>query len=172
MRKTKKEEKEVSRRMFCKWVSGGAAAIAASGFLPSPSWKIGDARLLGVQGAGAMTVAKISEAPKEPYVTPLFTGPDVTRQSLIPDCKDLRVGIVNFGKGVRNKFHTHDRDQVLIVTAGKGIVATEKEEKVVTVGEIVLFPAGEKHWHGASKDSEFSHIVITRMESKTTQLEN
>jgi quercetin dioxygenase-like cupin family protein len=78
---------------------------------------------------------------------------------------------VNFGKGMRNKFHTHDSDQILIVTAGKGIVATEKEERVVTVGEIVLFPAGEKHWHGATKDSGFSHIVVTKTESKTTQRE-
>ena len=171
MRKAK-EEKGVSRRMFCKWVSGGAAAIVGSCFTPSPSWRIRGARFLGIQRAEAMTVAKISEAPKEPYVTPLFTGPDVTRQSLIPDSKDLRVSIVNFGKGVRNKFHTHDRDQVLIVTAGKGIVATEKEERIVTVGEIILFPAGEKHWHRATKDSEFSHLVITRAESKTTQLEN
>ena len=171
MRKAK-EEKSVSRRTFCKLVSGGAVAIGGSSFLPSPPWRIGDAGLLGVQVAEAMTVVKMNEAPKEPYVTPLFTGPDVTRQSLISDSKDLRVGIVNFGKGVRNKFHVHDVDQVLIVTAGKGIVATEKGEKVVTIGEVVLFPAGEKHWHGATKDSEFSHLVVTRVGGKTTQLED
>jgi quercetin dioxygenase-like cupin family protein len=118
-----------------------------------------------------MKIVKINEVPKEPHVTPLFTGPDVTRQSLMSDSKDLRLGIVNFGKGVRNKFHTHDGDQVLIITAGKGIVATEREEKLVTVGEIVLFPAGEKHWHGATKDSEFSHITITKLGAKTTRLE-
>jgi quercetin dioxygenase-like cupin family protein len=72
---------------------------------------------------------------------------------------------------VRNKFHTHDGDQVLIIIAGKGIVATEREERVVTVGEVVLFPAGEKHWHGATKDSEFSNIGVTKAGSKTTQLE-
>jgi quercetin dioxygenase-like cupin family protein len=171
MTKTK-EEKGVSRRMFCKWVSGGAVAFGGSCFMPSPSWRIGDAGLLGVQAVEAMTTVKINEVPKEPYVTPLFTGPDVTRQSLISNSKDLRLSIVNFGKGMRNKFHTHDSDQILIVTAGKGIVATEKEEKVVTVGEIVLFPAGEKHWHGATKDSEFSHIVVTKAESKTTQRED
>ena len=118
-----------------------------------------------------MTISKISEVPKETYVNPLFTGPDVTRQSLVSDSKEFRVSIVNFGQGVRNKFHTHDGDQVLIIIAGKGIVATEREEKVVTVGEVVLFPAGEKHWHGATKDSEFSHIVVTKTGSKTTQLE-
>ncbi len=171
MRKAK-EDKGVSRRMFCKLVSGGAVAIGGGCLMPSLSRKIRDTGLLGVQVAEAMTTVNMNEVPKESNAGPLFTGPDVTRQSLISDSKELRVGIVNFGKGVRNKFHTHDVDQVLIVTAGKGIVATEKAEKVVTVGEVILFPAGEKHWHGATKDSEFSHIVVTRVGGKTTQLED
>ena len=119
-----------------------------------------------------MKIVKMKEVPKEPHVTPLFTRPDVTRQSLVSDSKDLRMNIVNFGKGVRNKFHTHDGDQVLIIIAGNGIVATEEEEKVVKVGEVILFPAGEKHWHGATEDSEFSHIVVTRVGVKMTQLED
>jgi quercetin dioxygenase-like cupin family protein len=82
------------------------------------------------------------------------------------------MGIVNFGKGVRNKFHTHSGDQILIITAGKGIVATETEEKAVTVGDVVLFPAGEKHWHGATQDSELSHITVQIKGSKMTQLES
>ncbi len=119
-----------------------------------------------------MNISRISEVPRESNATPLFTGPDVTRQSLVPDCKDLRVGVVNFGKGVRNKFHTHSVDQILIVTAGKGIVATETEERPVTVGDVILFPAGEKHWHGAAKDSEFSHIAVQTVAIQTTQLED
>jgi quercetin dioxygenase-like cupin family protein len=171
MRKAK-EERGVSRRMFCKLVSVGTAAIGGSYLMPSLPMRIGDAGFFGVQAAEAMTTVNINEVPRESNAGPLFTGPDVTRQSLISDSKDLRVGIVNFGKGVRNKFHAHDVDQVLIVIAGKGIVATEKGEKVVTVGEVILFPAGEKHWHGATKDSEFSHIVVTRVGGKTTQIED
>jgi quercetin dioxygenase-like cupin family protein len=119
-----------------------------------------------------MKILKMDEVPKKSHVTPLFTGPDVTTQSLLSESKDLRITIVNFGKGVKNKFHRHDSDQVLIITAGRGLVATQEEEKVVTVGEIVSFPAGEEHWHGATKDSEFSHPVVTRAGSKTTQLED
>ena len=107
-----------------------------------------------------MKIVKIAEIPKDPVDNPLFTGTDVTRQALLPDAKDCRINIVNFGKNVRNKFHTHDREQVLIVTAGNGIVATEEEERFVTVGDVILFPAGEKHWHGATEESEFSHIYI------------
>jgi quercetin dioxygenase-like cupin family protein len=121
---------------------------------------------------GNMKIIKINAVPKDPYVNPLFTGPEVTRQSLVSDSKDVVVNIVNFGKGVRNKFHRHTSDQVLIITAGKGYVATEKEKKVVTVGDVVLFPAGEKHWHGATEDSTFSHIYVTKVGSETTKIED
>jgi quercetin dioxygenase-like cupin family protein len=123
-------------------------------------------------GGREMKILKMNDVPKTPYVMPLFTGPNVTTQPLITEGSELRVIIVNFGKGVRNKFHSHDGDQLLIITAGKGFVVTEKEKKLVTVGEIVLIEAGEKHWHGATEDSEFSHIVVTKAGVRMTQLEN
>ena len=119
-----------------------------------------------------MKVVKIDEIPKEPVVHPLFTGRDVTRQVLLPDSKDYSVNIVNFGKNVRNKFHSHDCEQVLIVTGGIGIVATKDEERLVKTGDVILFPAEEKHWHGATKESEFSHLYITRAGSKLKQFED
>jgi quercetin dioxygenase-like cupin family protein len=118
-----------------------------------------------------MKIIKMAEIPREPLVNPLFTSGDVTHQSIVTDSRELSVGIVNFGRGVRNKFHSHDGDQVLIISAGKGIVATEGEEREVAAGDVVFFAAGEKHWHGAGKDSSFSHIVITRAGVKMTQLE-
>jgi len=118
-----------------------------------------------------MRVVKIGEAKKEPLRHPLFTGSDLTRQVLLPDSKEFEVNVVNFGKGVRNKFHAHDSEQILLVTSGIGVIATEAEEKVIVVGDVVIIPAGEKHWHGATRDSEFSHIYVTRLGSKMTQLE-
>lgn len=118
-----------------------------------------------------MKVIRMADVPKKPHQTPLFTSKEVTAQHLLPDDAEYNINIVNFGKGVRNKFHIHECDQVLIVTAGKGIVATEKEQKVVTVGDVIHFPAGEKHWHGATPDSTFSHIYVSRRGSKTTQVE-
>jgi quercetin dioxygenase-like cupin family protein len=119
-----------------------------------------------------MRVIKISEVKKELFSKPIFTGSDVTRQVLLPDSKEYDVNVVNFGKGVRNKFHTHDSEQILIVTSGKGMIATETEEKVISTGDVVIIPAGEKHWHGATKDLEFSHIYVSRLGSKLTQLED
>lgn len=53
----------------------------------------------------------------------------------------------------------------------KEIIATEAEEKVIVPGDIVIIPAGEKHWHGAARDSEFSHLYVSRLGGKITQLE-
>ena len=119
-----------------------------------------------------MHVVHRDETAGEPYDSPLFTGPDVTRQPLAPGSQDYNVNLINFGKGVRNKLHTHESDQILIVTAGTGIVATEQEERTVNVGDVILIPAGERHWHGAGQDSDFSHIALTRAGSKLTQLED
>ena len=119
-----------------------------------------------------MKIIKMAQVAKESVASPLFTGTDVTIQPLELDSKEFSTSIVNFGKGVRNKFHTHDSEQLLIITAGRGIVATEREKKVVTPGDVVLFSAGEKHWHGATEESEFSHIYVTKAGSTLTQLED
>ena len=118
-----------------------------------------------------MHVVSMNDVPETPRESRLFTS-EVTVQPLIPEGGDYNMAVVNFGKGVRNKFHTHESDQILIVTAGKGIVTTELEQREVTVGDVVLFPTGEKHWHGATEDSEFSHIYISRAGQKTTQVED
>ena len=119
-----------------------------------------------------MQVIKMNAVAKEKFESPLFTGPEVSRQVLLPDSKEFNVNIVNFGNGVRNKFHTHNSEQVLIVTSGQGYIATEAEKVAITVGDVVLIPAGEKHWHGAAADSEFSHIYVSQLGSQLTQLED
>jgi quercetin dioxygenase-like cupin family protein len=117
-----------------------------------------------------MKVTKISDVKGEDKsADTIFTGGTVKIQFLtgtgIPDHakepEPLAALQVNFSRGARTVFHVHDHPQILYVTKGKGIVATEKEEIEVTEGTLVLFPAGENHWHGATKDSEFSHISIT-----------
>jgi len=103
---------------------------------------------------------------------PLFTGP-VSIQILLTDARAKQLGMlmVRFSKGVRNKFHSHSTDQVLFVTSGKGIVATEEEELEIQPGDIIHIPAGEKHWHGATEDSEMSHLAIEAAGGELTQVE-
>jgi quercetin dioxygenase-like cupin family protein len=121
-----------------------------------------------------MKVIKPDAVPAEAADSPLFTGGPVTRQPLItPEMSnDFNINIVNFSPGARNKMHTHTSDQVLFVTAGRGIIATDHAHEVITTGDVVHIPAGERHWHGATPDSAFSHIALTAKGSKTTQVED
>jgi len=120
-----------------------------------------------------MKVIKLGEIKKELQARPLFAGA-VTQQTIVDTSLSDRFSIrnVNFDKGARNKFHAHSIEQILIITEGKGVVATDKEEIVVVPGDIVFIPAKEKHWHGATKDSAFSHLYVMAPEQETTQLED
>jgi quercetin dioxygenase-like cupin family protein len=118
-------------------------------------------------------VVKITELEKEPVNAPLFTGTQVYRQTIVqPEAsQNFNFGVVNFSAGSRNKFHSHTSDQILIVTEGTGVVATDNEERTVSVGDVVLIPAGENHWHGAPGQTAMSHITIQAKGSNTTQNE-
>jgi quercetin dioxygenase-like cupin family protein len=120
-----------------------------------------------------MKVFKPDEIPAESANSPLFTGGPVTRQTLLtPEMSNnFNLAIVNFSAGARNKMHTHSSDQVLFVTAGTGIIATNSQQEVITIGDVVHIPAEEHHWHGATRDSSFSHIALTAKGSTTTQVE-
>lgn len=94
---------------------------------------------------------------------PLFFGGKVYNQFILEEAhksKKIQVVNVKFSPGARNKLHTHSTEQILIVTEGKGIVATKDEEYVVTPGTVILISPDEAHWHGATKDSSFSHLAI------------
>lgn len=119
-----------------------------------------------------MKAVNIKNVKKQNLGEPLFTG-KVTRQSPVTDNEgsDLSIDYVNFPRGVRNKFHKHSNDQVLIVTKGEGVVATRNKKVKVKKGDVVWAPAGEEHWHGAVSDSDFTHISVTRSHTKLTQVE-
>lgn len=78
------------------------------------------------------------------------------------DPSDLSAGIVEFTAGSRTNWHSHPKGQMLIITSGKGWVQ-EWGNRVLEVqeGDIVWFPAGVKHWHGASPTSAMSHIAVS-----------
>ena len=46
------------------------------------------------------------------------------------------------------------------MTHGRGIIATESEQIEITAGDVVLIPAGERHWHGAVPGGEMTHFSI------------
>lgn len=94
---------------------------------------------------------------------PLFLGGKVVTQPILEEAhKGDKIQVINvaFAAGARNKFHTHTSEQILIVTQGKGIVATKEKEHTVTPGMVVYVAPLEEHWHGATADSAFSHLSI------------
>ena len=76
----------------------------------------------------------------------------------------LRVsgGHVTFEPGARSAWHTHPLGQTLIVTSGLGWVQCENGPIAeVRPGDVVWFPPGEKHWHGATTTTAMTHIAVT-----------
>ncbi|MCI8272852.1 MAG: cupin domain-containing protein, partial [Clostridia bacterium] len=72
---------------------------------------------------------------------------------------------VTFEPRCRNNWHIHKADkgggQILICVDGEGWYQEEgKEPQSLKVGDIVTIPANVKHWHGAKKDSWFSHLAV------------
>lgn len=85
-------------------------------------------------------------------IDPLFQAPDPAR---------VGAGQVTFEPGARTAWHTHPLGQTLIVTAGLGWVQREGGTiEEIRPGDVVWFPPGLKHWHGASPTTAMTHIAI------------
>ena len=75
---------------------------------------------------------------------------------------NARVNSVMFEPGGRTYWHSHDDGQVLLVAAGRGMVATrDGEQHVLAAGDTVYAPPGEEHWHGAAPDSLLLHTAVS-----------
>ena len=70
-------------------------------------------------------------------------------------------GHVTFEPGARSAWHTHPVGQTLVITSGSGFVQQwggPKQE--VRASDVIWFPPGIKHWHGASDAAAMTHIDI------------
>jgi quercetin dioxygenase-like cupin family protein len=75
--------------------------------------------------------------------------------------RKVAAATVTFEPGARTAWHTHPLGQTLIVVSGIGWVQREGGPvEEIRPGDIVWFPPGEKHWHGASPIIAMSHIAI------------
>ena len=95
-------------------------------------------------------------------IDPLFNAADPARA----------VGAsVTFEPGARTAWHTHPLGQTLIVTSGKGLAQRwggSVEE--IRPGDVIWFPPGEKHWHGATPTIAMTHLAIQeRLDGKTVE---
>ena len=94
-----------------------------------------------------------------------FVGNSYLKPLNIPGESAVFLANVTFEPGCRNNYHIHHATkgggQILICVEGEGWLKEEGKEVVsLKPGDVVTIPANVKHWHGAKKDSWFSHIAV------------
>lgn len=114
------------------------------------------------EGDSLMNIQRAGSRPSTPGNKDYFTG-TVRIDPMFQAEDPARVGgaSVTFEPGARTAWHTHPLGQTLIITSGSGRVQRwggPIEE--VRPGDVVWFPPGEKHWHGASPTTAMSHLAI------------
>ena len=119
-----------------------------------------------------MEIKRSGSAPSTQGPADWFTG-TVRIDPLFQAEEPARVAgaSVTFEPGARTAWHTHPLGQTLIVTAGAGLAGRwggAVEE--IRPGDVVWFPPGEKHWHGASPTTAMTHIAIQeRLDGKAVE---
>jgi len=77
------------------------------------------------------------------------------------DSLDCVVSLVTFEARARTNWHTHPGGQILIVVEGTGYYQEKgRPGQIIRKGDIVKSQPGVTHWHGASPDGEFAHLVV------------
>lgn len=108
----------------------------------------------GLFGLGEPNDAYAKYFAGQSYLNPL-TDPNET----------VFIANVTFEPGCRNNWHIHKAEkgggQLLLCTNGRGWYQERgKEAQELHPGDVVTIPTGVKHWHGAAKDSWFSHLAV------------
>jgi quercetin dioxygenase-like cupin family protein len=144
----------ISRRRVLA-ATGGLAALAAA--------RAAAAQAPATRGRdGTMQITQAGSQPSRKGPTENFTGA-VRIDPLFPVREPGRAsaGSVTFEPGARSAWHTHPLGQTLIITAGLGWVQREGGPiEEVRPGDVVWFPPGLKHWHGATPTTAMTHIAI------------
>jgi len=105
-------------------------------------------------------VIRVTKAGRERSANPIFVG-DVDYQTAVgEESRDLRLSEVHFKRGAVNKPHVHSTDQILVITEGEGVVASDAERHEVSAGDVAFIPANTKHWHGARPGKDMTHWSI------------
>jgi quercetin dioxygenase-like cupin family protein len=146
----------ISRRSLLA-LTGAVAAIAAAKSAAAQTLTHTNtrSRVMDIKRSGSEPSAK---GPAEYFtgsvrVDALFRAQEPSRTS---------GAYVTFEPGARTAWHTHPLGQTLIITAGFGWVQREGGPvEEVRPGDVVWFPPGEKHWHGATSTTAMTHIAIT-----------
>jgi quercetin dioxygenase-like cupin family protein len=113
-----------------------------------------------------MEIQPCGSAPARRAPAEYFTGTVWQEPIMEAPASGLRAAWVRFEPAARTNWHTHPLGQTLCIISGFGWVQTWGAKiREVRAGDVVWFPAGEKHWHGAGPTSTMAHIAITQMQN-------
>ncbi len=151
----------VARRDFLKF-GGAAYALAAFSGLANAQTNNESRSTMKItrNGSQASTKASAERFTGNVRVDALFEADAPARS---------RGASVTFEPGARTNWHTHPLGQTLIVVSGCGLVQRSGGPiEKVNPGDVIWFPPGEKHWHGATPTTAMTHIAITEhLDGKT-----
>ncbi|RYD85190.1 MAG: cupin domain-containing protein [Verrucomicrobiaceae bacterium] len=144
----------IARRDFIKFTGTAAAALA----IPA----LGQGQTT-TEPPATMKITRNGSQPSTKPSAENFTGTVRLDSPFKADAPArLSGGIVTFEPGARTNWHTHPLGQTLIVTSGVGLVQCwDGPIEEIRPGDVVRFPPGVKHWHGASPTTAMAHIAIT-----------
>ena len=111
--------------------------------------------------AGRLRVVRLSPAGRTPSRGEIMIG-EVEAQTAVGGevGRDLRLSEITFKDGARNRWHVHTTDQILVVTEGDGLLASDGEQHDLAVGDVAFIPANTRHWHGAKPGKTMTHLSI------------
>jgi quercetin dioxygenase-like cupin family protein len=125
-----------------------------------------------VQSQRKMDIKRSGSQPSTKGSTDYFTGSVRVDPLFQANDPAQAVGAsVTFEPGSRTAWHTHPLGQTLIGTAGCGLVQRQDDPiEEIRLGDVVWFPPGEKHWHGATATTAMTHIAIQELlDGKTVE---
>lgn len=139
------------------------AILAAAGGFALMTARRGDATTMAERKNEAMDIKRNGSRPSGKGPEAWFTGTvRVDPLFQVGDPARVSGGQVTFEPGARTMWHTHPLGQTLIVTSGLGWVQCEGGPiEEIRPGDVIWFPPGEKHWHGATATTALTHIAIT-----------
>src|SRR5439155_7780835 len=151
------ETMRILRRRFLKIVGTAATAV-----LGTPAMLRAQSTTAIQRKESFMEIKRTGSQPSTKGPADWFTG-TVRIDPLFQATAPARTAgaSVTFEPGARTAWHTHPLGQTLIVTSGVGRAQREGgANEEIRPGDVVWFPPGEKHWHGAAPTTAMTHIAI------------
>lgn len=116
---------------------------------------------IGLGGVQVIIVNPVQQAGTAGKRGSQFSG-TVFPYLTLPSTDGVVINTVNFTPGARTFWHSHERGQIILVIAGRGLIQVRGGSvHVLRAGDTVWAPPGESHWHGAAEDSYMVHTAIS-----------